>query len=447
MTNQKELKRVLSFSGVTIFGLSFMAPATVFTTYGIAITSSGGMISTSYLITLLIVLLSAVSYARLSKEFPVAGSTFTYVQKIIGPKSGFLVGWTILLDYMLSPMISSLLFGIMFHANFPNIPMTVYILSFIVFITIINVIGIKIAANYNKIVVILQILFIAAFCVICTIQLMQGKGSGDPISLIPVYDPAIEWGTIIGIIPILFFSFLGFDAVTTLAEETINPKKVLPKAIYTIVLTGGILFVATVYFMQLIYPNYQSFTDPDAAVVQILQYIGGNVLNSLFLTLIFVSATASAISSGSSGARLLYGMGRDGILPQKIFGYISPRFSTPVWNILLISIVACSSIFLDLTSATHLISFGVLFGFGFVNIATMIYFYFRKQNKGIKGFLLNIVIPLLGTITTFVLLFALGKGALILGFSWLVIGFIYLIVRTNGFKKMTPTLLEEDQVI
>lgn len=415
MENNKSLKRVLSLSGVALFGLSFMAPATVFSTYGIAVSASGGMVASGYLITLAIVLLSAISYARLSKEFPVAGSTFSYVQRIIGPKFGFLVGWTILLDYLLSPMISSLLFGIMINAYLPSISISACIIVFLVFIVAINIIGIRITATYNMLIVIFQIVFIVLFSGLSAYELIQGKGMGTLWSMKPFLDSSVSWESLFAIIPILYFSFLGFDAVTTLAEETINPAKVLPKAIYIVVFTGGVLLVLASYFMQMIYPDFTSFTNPDAAAVQIIQLVGGNLFGSLFLALIITGATASAASSCSSASRMLYSMGREGVLPKSLFGYIHPKFSTPVWNILLIGIIGCSALFLDLTSATHLISFGVLIGFGFVNIAVFKYFYVQKRMRGGMGLLVNLIVPLFGAAITLGLLFTLGKGALLLG--------------------------------
>ncbi|WP_151737506.1 APC family permease ['Paenibacillus yunnanensis' Narsing Rao et al. 2020] len=443
MENNKSLKRVLSLSGVTLFGLSFMAPATVFSTYGIAVSASGGMVASGYVITLAIVLLSAISYARLSKEFPVAGSTFSYVQRIIGPKFGFLVGWTMLLDYLLSPMISSLLFGIMVNAYFPSISISACILVFLVFIVAINIIGIRITATYNMLIVIFQIVFIVLFSVLSAYELIQGGGAGTLWSLKPFLDSSVSWGNLMTIIPILYFSFLGFDAVTTLAEETVNPAKVLPKAIYIVVLSGGVLLVLAAYFMQMIYPDFTSFTNPDAAAVQIIQLVGGNLFGSLFLAMTITGATASAASSCSSASRMLFSMGREGILPKRLFAYLHPKFSTPVWNIALIGLIGCSALFLDLTSATHLISFGVLIGFGFVNLAVFMYFYIQKGLRGVSGFIVNLLVPLIGAVITLALLFTLGQGALLLGGGWLAAGFLYLLIRTKGFAEDTPQLVEE----
>ncbi|OCA89117.1 APC family permease [Pseudobacillus wudalianchiensis] len=444
MNGSPALKRSLTLRHVILFGIAFMAPITVFTTYGIAIESTHGMIPVAYMIALMVMLFTAYSYGKMVQEFPITGSAYTFVQKGISPSLGFLVGWVILLDYLFSPMISALLFGIFVNAYLPAIPIGVCILSFIVIVTAINIFGIKIAANVNALLVFFQILFIVVFCILCFKGLLEEKGTGELFTSAPFFDPDVKFSNLLAVVPLLCFSFLGFDAITTLSEETKDPKRVMPKAIYGIVLIGGVLFVASTYFAQSIFPNFSAFKDPESAAVEIFMYAGGNFLNAFFLSVTVTAAIASAVASGGSGARILYAMGRENILPNKIFGHLSAKFQTPVYNILIIAVIAMSALFLSIETATSFINFGALFAFTFVNLSVFVHYFIRKKQRSIKGLLLYMLIPLMGAATTALFWTKLDIHSMTLGSIWLLIGFGYLLHLTKMFKQRPPELHFEE---
>jgi len=447
MNKSLGLKRSLSLGHVILFGLSFMAPITVFTTYGIAIGSTHGMIPTAYIISLGVMLLTAYSYGKMVKEFPTTGSAYTYVQKGINSSMGFLVGWVILLDYLLSPMISALLFSIFVNAYLPIISIPVCIISFIVIITVINILGIKLATNVSAILLAFQILFIIIFCIFSVKGLINGKGTGDLLSITPFFDANVQLSSILSIVPLLCFSFLGFDAVTTLAEETKDPEKTLPRAIYLITFIGGILFVSSTYFAQSIYPDFASFKDPESAAVDILLYTGGNFLNAFFLSVTITASIASAVASGGSGSRVLYAMGRENILPNRIFGYLSPKYRTPVFNIIIIAFIALSALFLDLNTATAFINYGALFAFTFVNVSVIVHFVGRKKQRMLNDILSYFVIPLFGASSTVLFWLKLDIHSMVLGSLWLLIGLSYLVYLTKFFRQKPPELdFDETQI-
>ncbi|OIK16858.1 Putrescine importer PuuP [Bacillus sp. MUM 116] len=438
------LKRTLSLKFVVFFGLTFMAPTTMYSTYGVAVTSTNGMIPTAYAIALVVMLFTAYSYAQLVKAFPNAGAAYTFTQKSISPHLGFIVGWTIILDYVFSPMISSLLNAITLNAMFPSVPMFVWIISFIVIITTVNILGIKLAANFNTILLILQILSIVLFMILSIKGLLAGKGAGTLFSTVPFYDSHIQLPTLLSIIPILCFSFLGFDAVTALSEETKEPTKTLPKAIYLVTFIGGIIFIVGSYFLQLIYPSFQSFKNPESAYIDIAMFIGGTIFTSIFNAIGLTAGFASAVASGTSASRILYAMGRENVLPKKIFGYLSPKYRTPVFNILIIGVIALSALFLNLTSAISLINFGALFAFFFVNLSVIAHYFIRNKQRSFKGTIQYLIIPVIGTALIGLLITKLDKHSLLLGGTWLLIGFIYLLNLTKMFRQLPPELgLEE----
>lgn len=438
------LQRSLTLKYVVFFGLAFMAPQTFFSTYGVAVHSTNGMMPIAYAIALIVMLFTAYSYAQLVKAFPNAGAAYTFTQRSISPHVGFRVGWTIIIDYLFSPMISSLLIGISLNAFFPSVPMFVWITSFVLVITTVNILGIKLAAKFNTYMLFLQIFVFILFFVLTIYGLLSGKGAGTLFSTVPFYDSEIKIPTLLSVVPLLCFSFLGFDAVTTLSEETKEATKTLPKAIYLITLIGGLLFVSGSYFSQLIFPKFQSFQNPDSAYLEIAMYVGGNIFTSIVVAVGLTAGFASAVASGTSASRILYAMGRENVLPKNIFGYLSPKYRTPVFNILIIGAVAFSALFLDLMTAVSFINFGALFAFFFVNLAVVAHYYVRQKQRSLKATIQYLIIPLVGAALIGLFFINLDEHSLMLGGAWLLIGFLYLLNLTKMFRQPPPQLSIEE---
>ncbi len=443
-TNTPTLKRSLSLKYVVFFGLAFMAPTTLFSTYGVAAHSTNGMVATAYLVALIVMLFTAYSYAQMVKAFPNAGAAYTFTQKSLNPHMGFLVGWTIILDYVFSPMISALLLGIAMKAYFPSIPISIWIILFIIIVTVINILGITVAAKFNTALLFLQFGTLTLFVVFSIKGLLNGQGAGTLLSIFPFIDSNVEMSDFMSVIPILCFSFLGFDAVTTLSEETKNPRRNLPRAIYLVTIIGGLYYIIGSYFLQLIWPEYQSFNNPEAAYMEIAMFIGGNLLTSYVLAEGIMAGFSSAVASGASASRVLYAMGREGVLPTKIFGYLSPKYRTPVFNIIIIGVIALSSLFLSLTTAVSLINFGALFAFTMVNISVIALYFFRKKQRSVMGTIRYFIIPLIGALLTGSIMVMLDIHSLILGGTWLTLGFLYLLYLTKMFRQPPPELSFEE---
>ncbi|MGO0061483.1 APC family permease [Brevibacillus fluminis] len=443
-TGAPTLTRSLTLKYVVFFGLAFMAPKTFFSTYGVSVHSTNGMMPTAYAIALVVMLFTAYSYVQLVKAFPNAGAAYTFTQKSISPHLGFIVGWTIIIDYLFSPLISSLIMGIALKAYVPAVPMSVWIISFVVLFTVVNILGIKLAARLNTYLLLLQILLFVLFFVLSIKGLLAGKGAGTLFSPLPFYDPAVSMSNLLAVVPILCFSFLGFDAVTTLAEETKDPNRTLPKAIYLVTLIGGFLFIAGSYFAQLIHPDFHSFKNPPSAYMEIAMDLGGHFFTSLFVAVGITASFASAVASGTSASRILYAMGRENVLPKKLFGYLSPKYHTPVFNLLLIGAVTLGALFLDLMTAVSLINFGALFAFFFVNVSVIVHYYVRKKQRSFAGTIRYLVMPVIGAALIGLFFIELDAHSLILGGTWLLLGFIYLVKVTKMFRQPPPQLAVEE---
>ncbi|WP_102693278.1 APC family permease [Rummeliibacillus pycnus] len=447
MENVSTLRRSLKLWQIVMIGLAYMTPMVVFDTFGIVSHVTDGHVPTSYVIALVGMLLTASSYGKLVRIFPTAGSAYTYTQKALSRRLGFLIGWASLLDYLFLPMVNALLTQIYLTALFPEVPSWIWVVLFVALVTYLNLRSVNLLANFNAVFVFIQIAMMIVFVILVVRGLQTGEGTGTVFSLQPFISEDMNMGHIITGATILCFSFLGFDAVTTLAEETPNPKKTIPKAILYTALWGGVIFITASFFIQLFFPDVSRFHNPDAALPEIALYVGGKLFQTIFLCTTFVNTLASGMASHASVSRLLYVMGRDQVFPEKWFGFIHPKWKTPSINVLIVGAISLSAIFFDLVTATSLINFGALMAFTSVNLCVISHFVIReKKHRTVKGFFNYLVIPVLGALSVGILWANIEKSSLIMGVIWLSIGFIYLLYLTKAFRKAPPQFKEEDLV-
>ncbi|WP_026700852.1 APC family permease [Salibacterium aidingense] len=434
------LKRTLTLYQVVLFGLAYMTPMIVFGTYGVLADTTKGFVPSAYMVAMTAMLFTAYSYGRMVQAFPVSGSAYTYTRKSISAPLGFMVGWSVLLDYLFLPMVIWLIGGVYLNNAFPIIPVWVWILLFIIITTTVNFIGITMTTKVNLLMMIFQLLVVGLFIVLCIVNLFQGMGTGTIFTFNPFLGEDAEFPQILAGASIACYSFLGFDAVTTLSEETIEPKKTLPRAIFLITLIGGGIFMAASYFLHLVYPDFSAFTNSDAAAYEIALQIGGNLFSAVFLAGLILAQFASGLSAQTSAARLLYAMGRDGVLPQKVFGYISAASRIPVINLCIVGAVGLLAVFLDMTTSTSFINFGAFATFTFVNLSVIAHYFIKEQRRQGKDLILYLLVPLIGAGLDIALFINLDQNALILGTIWAVIGFLYLLAITRFFSRKTPDL-------
>lgn len=433
------LRKSLKLWQVVMMGLAYLTPMTVFDTFGIVSGLSGGHVPSSYLLALAGVLFTAISYGKLVRQFPQAGSAYTYTQKSIGPHLGFMVGWSSLLDYLFLPMINVLLAKIYLTALFPGVSPWIWVLGFVTILTFANLKSVNLVANFNTLFVLIQIAIMLVFIVLVVQGLHRGEGTGTVWSLRPFISQNAQLLPIITGATIVCFSFLGFDAVTTLSEETMDAARMIPKAIFLTALYGGVIFIVASFFIQLFFPDISRFKDPEAALPEIALYVGGKFFQSVFLCTTFVNTLASGLASHASVTRLLYVMGRDNVIPGRFFGYIHPRWRTPALNVLLVGFISLSARWFDLVTATALINFGALVAFTFVNLSVINHFWRRKGcNKSWQDRLHYLLLPLVGAMTVGVLWINLEVTSLTLGLVWAALGLLYLTWLTRRFRRPPP---------
>ncbi|WP_286229463.1 APC family permease [Neobacillus mesonae] len=438
------LKRSLGLWAIVGLGLGYMTPTIVFDTFGIVSEETNGVVPLAYLTALMVMLFTAISYGKMVQVFPSAGSAYTYTRETMNPHLGFLVGWAALLDYILLPMVNALIIRIYMVSVFPSVPAWIWVVTYVAAVTAINVWSMGKTSNLNSLLVVFEIVLIGAFIVLAFIKLSQGMGQGTIFTTDPLFHSNVQLGAVLTGATVVCFSFIGFDAVTMYAEEAVD-KKTLPRAIMLTVFIGGAIFFVAGYFAQALFPDISGFKVTDDTLPEIGLYVGGTLFQLIFLAGAFAATVASGLASHASVSRLLYVMGRNGVLPKRLFGYVHPKFRTPAFNVILVGVVSLLAIAPSLELISSFINFGALIAFTFVNLSVIAYFIFRqKRYKTGKDLFSYLVMPILGAASTGILWANLQADALIGGIVWVIIGFFYLLFQTKFFKIKTADFAFED---
>ena len=424
---------------LVIFGVAFLTPMIAYTIYGVIATASHGVESGSICFAVIAMLFTALSYGHMAKAFPAAGSTYTYTRKAINDKLGVVAGWIVLLGYVFFPMAIWLIGASYFSAAVPAVPSWVWLIGFIVVTSLINIVGVEVGSKINFIMVSIQVVIIVAFLIFTIKAITEGMGEGTLASFSPFYNPDIDFSYTVAGAAAACYCFLGFDALTTFTEDTIDPTKNIPRSIILTLLVCGAIFLVVTYFTHLVHPSFD-YPNPDNAAYDIAKQVAPSIFGGIFLIGTIAGQFAAGLSAQASGARLLYAMGRDGVLPKKFFGNLNHKTQTPVNAIILTGVVALFAVFLDVTKATAYINFGGFVAFFFVNISVIVYYFVKQKQRSVKGVFLYLVFPVLGALLCLYLLVHLDKIAIILGCAWTVAGIIYLLVLTKGLKEEPPEL-------
>lgn len=436
------LKRNLGLWAIIGLGLGYMTPTVVFDTFGLVAEESNNVVPMAYIAALVVMLFTAISYGKMAGAFPSAGSAYTYAKESIHPNVGFLVGWTSMLDYIFLPLVNIIIVRAYMESFFPDVPGWIWVLVFTAMATGIIYMTMRGTSNMNSILLVLAIVAMVVFVAMVVMQLAQGEGAGTLVSATPFIHDNVELGLILTGATMVCFSFIGFDAVTMYVEEARTPK-VVPRAIMLTVLIGGVIFIVTSYFTQLRFPDFMAF-DPngdrqyldDSTLPIIGELVGGQTLKIVLTAAGFAATIASLLASQASVARMLLVMGRNNVLPKKLFGYVNPKTATPTFNIILAGVVCALGVVLTLENVIDYINFGALIAFSFVNISVFAWFAVRQGRRKTPSDIVKfVVLPLVGVGLTLILWVNLSETALVGGLSWAGLGLIYLAIITKGFKK------------
>lgn len=442
---QGGLKRSLGLWAIVGLGLGYMTPTVLFDTFGIVSIQTHGAVPLAYLVALVVMIFTAISYGRMAKAYPTAGSAYTYTREAMHPRVGFMVGWAALLDYLLLPLVNALIIRLYMTSMFPGVPGWIWVVGFVAAVTALNVWSLNSTSKVNFILVVFAVVMIGVFIVLSIVQLAHGMGDGTLLTLKPFLHSGISVPAVLTGATVVCFSFIGFDAITMYTEEA-KDRNHVPKAIILCLLIGGAIFLVAGHVAQAVFPNVSGFQLTDDTLPEMALFVGGKVFQILFLSAAFAATIASALSSHASVSRMLHVMGRNRVLPKGIFGYIHPTRNTPVYATIAVGLVSLLAITPSLELVASMINFGALVAFTFVNLAVIAHFAIRRrEHRTLKQVGTNVILPLIGTAMTGVLWSFLHRDALITGLVWCAVGVIYAVVlsRVTG-RRLSDVELEAD---
>ena len=287
-----------------------------------------------------------------------------------------------------------------------------------------------------------------AFVVLAVRFLYSGEGWSGLFSTQPFYDPkTFDSHRIWMATSFAALTYIGFDGVTTLAEDVENPKRNVLLATVLVCVFTGVFGGLEVYLGARVWPNWHTFPNLETAFMDICRRVGGAVLFHSMGAIIALAAFGSALTGGLGAARLLFGMGRDNVLPRRLFGHLSPKSNTPSYNIIIVGLLAfagavgLNSIGNAYEHAGELLNFGAFLAFMGVNFATFWQFGVKAATGKRRRFLSDIFLPLFGFVFCGIIWWNLNKVAQIVGAVWFAIGIVYVGIKTKGFRE-TPVMID-----
>ncbi|HEY7616141.1 MAG TPA: APC family permease [Terriglobales bacterium] len=443
------LKRVLTLWDLIFYGIVLIQPIAPVPLYGVAQKLSDGHFATIIVIALFAMLITAVSYGRMAALYPAAGSAYTYVGRGINPHLGFLAGWAMILDYLLQPLINTVWISTALHERYvPAVPYIVWAAIIAGIMTALNLAGVRSSARANKVLLFFMSIVVVSFVVLAVRFLYGGQGWSGLFSIQPFYDPkTFNSGRILTATSFAALTYIGFDGVTTLAEDVENPKRNVLLAVVLTCIFAGVVSCVEAYLGARVWADWRTFPNLETAYMDICRRVGGIILFNAMGLILIVAAFGSGLTGTLGAARLLFGMGRDGVLPRRVFGYLKPGTNTPTYNILLIGLLAfAGAVLLNYVGSAYqhageLLNFGAFLAFMGVNFACFWQFSVVRQAGHKRGILRDAALPLIGFLFCGLIWWNLNNLAKAVGGLWFALGLLYVGYKTRGFRA-APVMID-----
>ena len=431
---KQELKRALTVWDLVVYGMIFMVPIAPFGVFGYIYQDARGMVPLAYLIGMVAMFFTAMSYWAMSRAFPVAGSVYTYAQRGIHETVGFFSGWLILLDYILVPALLYLVSAAALQPILPNVPNWAWIAGFIAINTLINLVGVEFTAKANRYILIAEGVILAVFIVLGLIALYSGDHPTG-LTLKPLYDAdKFSVSVVVGAVSIAVLSFLGFDGISTLSEESKDGVDSVGKASLWALLVVGSLFILQTW-VAVDLARGTTFSNTDSAFYDTAAIAGGATLRYATIWATALSwGIANALVAQAAISRILFAMGRDRKLPH-ILSKVHPKYKTPYVSTILVAVVSLVvglAFIGQIDELSSIVNFGALTGFFVLHLSVINHYMIRQRSK---RWMLHLVFPLIGLFIIGYVLFLMDWRAKVTGLAWLAAGIVYYVVNTRLFKR------------
>ena len=429
---EPRLARALGLWDLVFYGIVLIQPVAPMGIYGVVSEQARGHVVTTILIGMVAMLLTAVSYGRMARAYPSAGSAFTYVGGELHASLGYATGWSMVMDYVLNPMICTIWCSKAAMNVVHGVPYAVWVLLFAGLFTALNLRGVKASARTNELLTLVMSAVLVIFLGAAIRYILRLHPHAADLTR-PFYDPAtFSLPLVLTGASIASLTYIGFDGISTLSEEAIDPRRDILRATVLTCLITGVLASIQVYAAQVVWGGWTGFPDVDTAFVHVAGKAGGPLLFMLVNVTLMIANIGSGTGAHLGAARLLYGMGRSGALPPRFFAAVDPRSRIPRNNVLLIGVFAAAGgLVLSYQLGAEMLNFGAFIAFMGVNLAAFARYWVRSDRRTAGNFLY----PLLGFVFCAYLWISLRTPAKIAGGAWLTAGLVYGAIKTGGFRR------------
>jgi putrescine importer len=426
------LRRTLTLWDAVFYGIVLVQPVAPMGIFGVVSQEARGHVITTILIGMFAMLLTAMSYGRMARVYPSAGSAFAYVGQELHPALGYVTGWSMVMDYVLNPMICTIYCSKVAMTFIPGVPYAAWVAAFAALFTMLNLRGVKASARTNEVLAVGMFIVVVLF-VGAALRYLFASVPSQADFVRPFYDPqTFSLPAVLTGASIACLTYIGFDGISTLSEEVENPRRNILLATVLTCLITGVLASILVYLAQLVWGTWTGYPDVDTAFIHVAGKAGGSWLFVLVSVTLLVANVGSGTGAHLGAARLLYGMGRSDALPRRFFGVVDERNRIPRNNVLLVGVLALAGgLSLSYQLGAELLNFGAFIAFMGVNLAAFVRYWVRSDDRRV----MNAVLPLTGFLVCLYLWVSLRWPARIAGGLWLATGIIYGAIKTRGFRS------------
>jgi len=433
-TSQPSLRRTLTLWNLIVIGIVIIQPIAPMGIYGVINNVAGGHVITTILFAMVAMFFTAVSYGKMARVYPSAGSAYTYVGQEIHSGLGYLTGWAMVMDYILNPLICTIICSKLTQNILPGIPYWVFAIFYAAFFTGLNLWGVKTSARINEVLAAGMTIVVIIFFAFVFRFLWNLHEYGPGFFTHPFYNPeTFNWGNVGRGTSLAVLTYIGFDGISTFSEEVENPRRNIMLATVLVCLMAGILSSVEVYAAQVVWGSKPFPPEQvESAFPIVARQIGGFFLFHLLNFTVLIANIGSGMAAQLAAARLLYGMGRNDALPKGFFGKVTQGTRIPMNNVILIGVIALIGAFaITYERGAELLNFGAFIAFMGVNAAAFVHYFLRSSEKKFLDFFM----PVTGFVVCGFIWWNLSPPAKIAGTIWVVLGLAYGAWKTSGFRK------------